>query len=145
MLLMKLSRKLLQDQGFKLNEAVKYLPVPENLPERVIQFGEGNFLRGFVDWMFTKLLQRGLFDGKIVVVQPLPSGRVAALNAQDGLSTVILRGIKDGKPTEEKEVITSISRGIDPYRQWDEYLRCAENPNFITVSNTLTERLTRGC
>jgi tagaturonate reductase len=107
------------------------------LPEKVVQFGEGNFLRAFVDWMISRMNTRGLFNGSVVVVQPIPQGMVDALNDQDGLYTVLLRGIRDGKPIEEKEVVTSVSRGLNPYTDFAGFLRCAEDPGLrFIVSNT---------
>jgi tagaturonate reductase len=107
------------------------------LPERVLQFGEGNFLRAFVDWMIHGMNRRGLFGGSVVVVQPIRKGLVEVLNGQDGLYTVILRGIENGKIVDRKEVVSSISRGIDPYARWGEFLACASNPDLrFVVSNT---------
>jgi tagaturonate reductase len=106
-------------------------------PERVIQFGEGNFLRAFVDWMIDHLNEAKRFGGRVVVVQPIASGLVDVLNDQDGLYTLLLRGIEAGKVTEQRRLITALSRGIDPYTQWEAYLGCAENPDLrIVVSNT---------
>ena len=106
-------------------------------PEKVIQFGEGNFLRAFVDWMFHRINQAGLFGGRVVVVQPIAAGLADRLNAQDGLYTVLLRGLRDGKPAEEREIVSSISRAINPYADWEGFLRCAENPDLrFAVSNT---------
>src|SRR5690606_4225377 len=70
---------------------------------------------------------------------PIPQGLVDKLNEQDGLYTLLLRGLKDGKPTELKEIISSVSRGINPYSQWDEYLKCAENPDIEFVISNTTE------
>ncbi|MDF2499686.1 MAG: uxaB [Anaerosporomusa subterranea] len=107
------------------------------LPEKVLQFGEGGFLRAFVDWMFHQLNKQGLFNGRVVVVQPIAQGLVDKLNEQDGLYTLILRGLENGKPTERNEIISSISRGINPYTDWQAYLACAENPDMeFIVSNT---------
>jgi len=69
-------------------------------PEKVVQFGEGNFLRAFVDWMINEMNEKGVFNGSVVVVQPLRNGLVHLLNEQDGLYTLILQGIKDGKLRE---------------------------------------------
>ncbi|TCL70887.1 tagaturonate reductase [Hydrogenispora ethanolica] len=108
-------------------------------PEKIIQFGEGNFLRGFVDWMVHQLNKQSLFQGRVVVAQPIPSGRVAELNQQDGLYTLILRGTQDGQVVDQREIITSISRGLDPYTQWQEVLKCAENPAIEYVVSNTTE------
>ncbi len=77
-------------------------------PERVLQFGEGNFLRSFVDWMIDAMNRRGLFGGQVVVVQPIERGLVDVLNEQDGLYTLILRGLQGGKVVEQREVIAAI-------------------------------------
>ncbi len=107
------------------------------LPIKVLQFGEGGFLRGFVDWMIHRMNSRGIFNGKVLVVQPIPTGRIKTLNEQDGLYTLLRRGLDQGKPVEEMEVITSISRGINPYEEFDTFLEIAsrEDIRFI-VSNT---------
>src|SRR5512139_1778695 len=107
------------------------------LPERVVQFGEGNFLRSFVDWMIDAMNSRGLFGGRAVVVQPIERGTVDALNAQDGLYTLILRGLQGGQIVEQREIITAISRGINPYQDWGAFLAVAGQPELrFVVSNT---------
>jgi tagaturonate reductase len=106
-------------------------------PEKVIQFGEGNFLRAFVDWMIDRLNEAGRFGGRVAVVQPIAQGLVNVLNEQDGLYTLLLRGIEKGEVTEQRRLITAISRGIDPYTQWEAYLAAAENPDLgFVISNT---------
>jgi tagaturonate reductase len=107
------------------------------LPEKVLQFGEGGFLRGFVDWMIHGMNQKGLFGGRVVVVQPIGQGQVEKLNEQSGAYTLLMRGIEDGEVIERQELITSISRGINPYTHFQDYLRCAHNPDLrFIVSNT---------
>jgi tagaturonate reductase len=106
-------------------------------PERIVQFGEGNFLRSFVDWMIDAMNGRGLFGGRVVVVQPIERGTVDVLNAQDGLYTLVLRGLQGGQVVEQRQIITAISRGIDPYRDWNGFLAVAEQPHLrFAVSNT---------
>jgi tagaturonate reductase len=109
------------------------------LPEKIIQFGEGNFLRGFTNWMFSRMVDAHLFDGSVVVVQPIKTGRIDALNAQEGLSTLIMRGCKNGVPCEEIEIVKGISRGINPYTHWEDVLKCAENPHISLVISNTTE------
>ncbi len=107
------------------------------LPERILQFGEGGFLRAFVDWMIHEMNQKELFKGQVVVVQPIAEGMAGIINEQDGLFTLLLRGLQEGKPVEETAIISSISRGLNPYTQWGEVLRCAEDPAMeFVVSNT---------
>ena len=102
-------------------------------PERIIQFGEGGFLRGFVDWMIQKMNNQDIFNGNIVVVQPIEKGMCDVLNEQDCVYTHITRG-KEGV---EKEIVNSISRCINPYSDFNAFLQLAENPDFrFVVSNT---------
>ena len=106
-------------------------------PERILQFGEGGFLRGFVDWMIHRLNQRGLFEGSVVVVQPLATGLVDELNRQNGLFTLVQRGVVGGEVREEIEIVRSIRRGLNPYADFAGYLACARNPDLrFIVSNT---------
>ena len=105
--------------------------------EKVLQFGEGGFLRGFVDWMIDGMNKQGLFAGSVVVIQPIAQGMVARLNEQNGAYTHMIRGVEGGKVMERKEVITSISRGINPYTDFAKFLKCAHNPDLrFIVSNT---------
>jgi tagaturonate reductase len=112
----------------------------DQLPERIIQFGEGNFLRGFIDWMVHEMNKQGLFNGKIVAIQPTPHGKVVPkLNDQDGLYTVALRGMENGEIIDKVEVVSSISRGINPYNDWQEVLKVAENKDIRFVFSNTTE------
>lgn len=107
------------------------------MKETVIQFGEGNFLRGFFDWFLDGLNKQGLYDGKAVVVQPRAGGKVALLNEQGCKYNLYLRGIENGDVKNEQYFIESISRCIDPYKSFEAYLALADNPDFrFIVSNT---------
>lgn len=129
----KLNNELLKTGNLK----IKFNNNSAALPEKVLQFGEGNFLRAFTDWMIDEMNEKNLFGGRVVVVQPLPTGLIDMLNGQDGLYTLYLRGIEGGETIEKKKIITSISRGINPYSSWDEYLLTAENPDMeLIISNT---------
>ncbi|MES2220308.1 MAG: tagaturonate reductase [Acidobacteriota bacterium] len=109
----------------------------EAFPERVIQFGAGVFLRGFVDWMIDGMNRKGLFCGRVVVVASVNPGTIATLNQQDGVYTHLARGIENGRLVEEKRIVTAISRGIDPCKDFDAYLTCTHNPHLrFIVSNT---------
>jgi tagaturonate reductase len=133
-----LNRHLVKS-GFAFPVDLKVSVVPESYPERVIQFGEGNFLRAFVDWMFHQMNKQGVFKGRVVVVQPISEGTVDILNTQDGMYTLLLRGVRDGEITEDKEIISSVSRGINPYVDWKGFLKCAENPDIEFVISNTTE------
>ena len=105
--------------------------------ERIIQFGEGGFLRGFVDYFFQKLNDKGLFEGSVVVVQPIKTGMCDMLTAQNCEYNLFLRGVDNGKVVDEHTHIDVISRCINPYRDYEEYLSLAKNPDFrFIVSNT---------
>ena len=105
--------------------------------ERIIQFGEGGFLRGFVDYFFQKLNDKGLFEGSVVVVQPIKTGMCKMLEAQNCEYNLFLRGVDNGKVVDEHTHIDVISRCINPYKDYEEYLSLAKNPDFrFIVSNT---------
>ena len=106
-------------------------------PERVIQFGEGGFLRGFVDWMLQKLNDQTDFNGSVVVVQPIEQGMCDALEEQNCVYTHIMRGLENGKPKVEKQIVDIISRTVKPYEDYNKYLELAKNPEFRFIfSNT---------
>lgn len=110
------------------------------LTERVLQFGEGNFLRGFVDWMFDRLNKENGGDFGVVVVQPINMGPVVDfLNEQDGLYDLYLRGLQNGEKVEETRVVECITRGINPYTQNEEFFRCALNPDLRYIVSNTTE------
>ena len=108
-------------------------------PERIIQFGEGNFLRAFVDWIVYNMNKKADFNGGVVVVQPIANGMVDMLNAQDGLYHLNLQGVEAGKEVDSIELIDVITRGLNPYTQFDEYLKLAENPEMRFVISNTTE------
>ena len=108
-----------------------------NRTEKVIQFGEGGFLRGFVDWILQILNEETEFEGSAVVVQPIAHGMCDALEKQNCIYTHVMRGLKDGELCVDKKLIDVISRTVKPYDDYDVYLKLAENPDFrFIVSNT---------
>ncbi len=107
------------------------------LTERVLQFGEGNFLRGFVDWMIDRLNKENGGDYGVVIVQPLSNGLIDMINEQDGLYSLYLRGLQNGEKVEETRVVECVTRGINPYTDTDAFFDCAKNPDLrFIVSNT---------
>jgi tagaturonate reductase len=107
--------------------------------ERIIQFGEGNFLRAFANWMIHEMNKQANFDAGVVAIQPINQGLIKMLNDQDGLYTLYLNGIKDGKAISEHEIIDCIQRGINPYENYAAYLVLAENPHLRFVISNTTE------
>ena len=107
--------------------------------ERIIQFGEGNFLRAFVDWIVWNMNQTIDFNSGVVVVQPIEKGMVDVLNGQDCLYHVNLQGLDKGEPVNRLTLIDVISRAINPYSRFDEYLKLAEQPEMRFVISNTTE------
>lgn len=112
------------------------LPAPER-PVRVVQFGEGNFLRAFVDYMIDIANEQTGFEGSVVLVKPIELGSLEAFHEQDCRYTVLLRGLVDGKPVEMSRGITSVSGAVDCYAEYERYAALArcETLRFV-VSNT---------
>lgn len=101
--------------------------------EKVIQFGEGGFLRGFVDWMLQKMCDNGSFDGSVVVVQPIEQGMCDLLSSQNCLYTHVIRGVEG----VDKTLVDVISRCVKPYDDFESYLALADQPEMrFVVSNT---------
>ncbi|WP_435171869.1 tagaturonate reductase [Paenibacillus glycanilyticus] len=111
----------------------------KSYPVKALQIGEGNFLRGFVDWMIHRCNEQGLFNGSIAVSQPRPTGaaKLQELKEQDGLYYQWIRGLNDGELVDRRELISVFSAFIDPYQEWDRFLAQAANPDLeLVVSNT---------
>ncbi|MEO7305927.1 MAG: tagaturonate reductase [Ferruginibacter sp.] len=107
------------------------------LPEKVLQFGTGVLLRGLPDYFIDKANKQGIFNGRIVVVKSTDGGGADAFEKQDGLYTICVRGIADGKKQEENIVCSSISRVLSAKNEWNKILECAHNPQLkIIISNT---------
>ncbi|MBS1605835.1 MAG: tagaturonate reductase [Bacteroidetes bacterium] len=107
------------------------------MPEKVLQFGTGVLLRGLPDYFIDKANRRGLFGGRVVVVKSTDSGDAGAFDRQDGLYTLCVRGIEDGKKVEENIISSAISRVLSARDGWSEILKLAHRPEMqIVVSNT---------
>ena len=126
----KLNYEVLKQSGYK-----GY--VLESAPEKVMQFGEGNFLRAFVDDFFDIANEKAGFNGKVVLVQPIAMGLTELINEQQGLYTLYLRGSEKGVKVDDKRVIACVSRCMNPYGEWDKVLELARSEDLeIIVSNT---------
>ena len=105
--------------------------------EKIIQFGEGGFLRGFVDWIVQLTNESSDFNAGVVVVQPIEKGMCKMLEAQGCKYTHVMRGLRDGVPTVDKKYIDVITRTVEPYEDFESYLLLADNADFrFVVSNT---------
>ena len=114
-------------------------PQARRYTEKVIQFGEGNFLRAFIDWIIWKTNQKTDFNGSVVIVQPIEKGMVEWLNEQDGLYHLNLQGLLNGETVDSLDLIDVVSRGLNPYVDFNAYLELAEQPEIRFVISNTTE------
>ena len=128
----RLSYKTLEEQGY-----TGYLL--KDAPERVLQFGEGNFLRAFVDYFIDLMNEKAGFDSKVVLTQPSSPRLNTRFAPQDGLYTLLLRGRENGEAVERKRIISCVSRCLNITQQFEDYLACAENPELRFIASNTTE------
>lgn len=108
-------------------------------PILAVQFGEGNFIRGYIDWMVDYLRDQRLFKGRILMVKPRPGGDWDGINRQGGLYTVIERGISGGKPTRSRKLIQVVSGCLSPYESWDKLVDVFVSDELKIVFSNTTE------
>ena len=112
-------------------------------PIKVVQFGEGNFLRAFVDYMLDIANEKGVFDGSIAIVKPISFGSLDLFKKQDNLYTVVLRGKENGKVVNDSRIITSVKKALDCKDDFDEYMALARLDSLrFVVSNTTEAGIT---
>lgn len=112
-------------------------------PVRVLQIGEGNFLRAFVDYMIDIANERGVFDGSIAIARPIPFGSLEGFRHQDNLYTVVLRGKENGAVVNDSRIITSVSDVIDCADDYDRLMEIAKLDTLrFVVSNTTEAGIT---
>ncbi|MCI1956059.1 MAG: tagaturonate reductase [Oscillospiraceae bacterium] len=117
----------------KINELYSRTP----RPIRIVQFGEGNFLRGFVDYMVDVANGKGVFDGDVAIVKPIPFGSLDRFHAQDNIYTISLRGKMNGKTYVENRVVTCVQKALDAYGDYKEFMALAHLDSLqFVVSNT---------
>ena len=130
----KLNYKVLKESGYK-----GY--ILENAPEKVLQFGEGNFLRAFANYWFDMSNEKVNWNGKCVLVQPIEHGLTDLINEQEGLYTLYLRGAENGEKVDRKRVISSVSRCINPYNDngFDSLMDVAVSDDLEYIVSNTTE------
>ena len=113
----------------------------ERAPEKVLQFGEGNFLRAFVNYWFDVANEKAGWNGKCVLVQPIAPGLAKLINEQEGLYTLYLRGRENGEKVDRKRVISSVSRCLNPYERadFDAMMEVAVSDDLEYVVSNTTE------
>ena len=121
----------------KLNRASIQEPV--SFPVKVVQFGEGNFLRAFVDYAFQRLNTELNFNAGIAVVQPLAGGLVHLLNDQDGLYTLFMNGVKKGEKIQDIVLIKNVVKGINPYTEFKNFIALAKEEELQFIISNTTE------
>src|SRR5476651_217290 len=108
-----------------------------SLPEKVLQFGTGVLLRGLPDYFIDNANRQGIFNGRVVVVKSTDTGSADEFSQQDGLYTLYIKGIEDGKEVDEKMVCSAISRVLSAGKDWDAILEFAKSPDLkVVISNT---------
>ncbi|MBQ7371812.1 MAG: tagaturonate reductase [Blautia sp.] len=132
----KLNYQVLEEQGydgFLLKDA----------PERVLQFGEGNFLRAFVDYFIDMMNEKAGFNSKVVLVQPIANkgdfSLADIINEQEGLYTLYLRGFENNQKVNDKRIISCVSRCLNVYSDYEKVMACAENPDLRYIACNTTE------
>lgn len=109
------------------------------MKETILQFGTGNFLRGFADYFINEMNNIGLYDGKVVIVSPTNSKSVERINAQNGKYNLLLRGIENGEKVNSRLEINTISRAINPYADYEAYIELAKNKDLRFIISNTTE------
>lgn len=135
-----LGRALVQSPDFAVRSDM-FIPCDSllDLPEKAVQFGTGAFLRGFVDFFLDRANRHGCFNGRIVAIGSTGSGRDQLLNDQDGLYTLSIQGVEQGKSSEQHTIISSVSRALSATGEWDKVLECARNPSLEIIFSNTTE------
>jgi tagaturonate reductase len=118
-----------------------YLPDPSvfGLPEKVLQFGTGVFVRGLIDYFIDKANHAGLFNGRVVMVKSTDAGDISDLRDQDGMYTLVMKSVDRDIHLEERRVCAAVSRILDAKTQWADVLACAANPELTVVVSNTTE------
>ena len=113
----------------------------KDAPVKVLQFGEGNFLRAFVDYWFDLANEAGVWNGKAALVQPIGGGLAKVINDQEGLYTLYLRGSEKGEKVDRKRVISSVACCLNPYVQedYDAMMKVAESDDLEVIASNTTE------
>ena len=123
-----------------LKSGVSWYAFMNNLPETVLQFGGGKFLRAFADLFVQHANDSGQRVGRVVVVQSTPGARAEMLNTQSGHYHVVLRGLVDGETVDTTEAVESVSRALVAQTEWEAVLAFARTPEMRIVLSNTTEK-----
>ena len=111
----------------------------KDAPVKMLQFGEGNFLRAFVDYFFDMSNEKAGWNGKITLVQPIAQGLTDLINEQEGLYTLYLRGSEKGEKVNKRRVISAVKNCLNPYTDWEAVKAVAVSPDLEYISCNTTE------
>jgi len=128
---------MLTESKIKLNRT--NVGLKNKAPIKAVQFGEGNFLRAFVDYAFHELSKKAHSNFGVAVVQPIDKGLVKMLNDQDGLYTLFMKGIKKSQEIQKVELISNIVKAVDPYSDFPDYLDLAKEESLEFIISNTTE------
>ena len=112
---------------------------PLDRPVKVLQFGEGNFLRAFVDWMIDRMNKNNCFNGAVRIIQPLEQGMGDMINAQGGLYHVIRRGVENGKQVENIDLVECVESCVNAVTEREKMIESALLPELRFVFSNTTE------
>ncbi len=113
--------------------------IKQNYPVKVLQFGDGNFMRGFIDWMIDILNEKTAFNGAVQIIRPLRNTKEERKFEQDGLYHIAQRGLLNGQTISETRLITCVTGVINPYSDFALFLKSAENPDLQFIFSNTTE------
>ena len=111
----------------------------KDAPVKVLQFGEGNFLRAFVDYFFDISNEKAGWNGKVALVQPIAQGLTDLINEQEGLYTLYLRGSENGQKVNRKRVISVVDKCYNPYADWNAVIEIAKSDDLEFIASNTTE------
>lgn len=120
-------------------QALKRTENTPSYPIKVVQFGEGNFLRAFVDWIIDILNEKGNFNGSVAILQPLSQGMVSMLKDQDGLYHHLRQGIENGQLVDDARLITAVSEAVNPFENINRYFELAATDTLELIFSNTTE------
>ncbi len=118
---------------------IKDAAVKAKRPVKALQFGEGNFLRAFADWMIDEANAKGAYNGSIAVVQPIDAPLLPYFEEQDCMYTAIMRGKEDGAVIDEPRLVTSVAEVISAYRDYGRFMEYASCDSLETIISNTTE------
>ena len=113
--------------------------IKQTYPVKVLQFGDGNFMRGFMDWIIDILNEKTAFSGAVQIIRPLRRSNIEKKCEQDGLYHVVQKGLLNGNTISETRLVTCVAGAINPYTDFEQFLKTSENPDLQFIISNSTE------